>query len=209
MYQERDEQSGFLNKAKGLQKTAIQVAGTRAKRLPRLSRKQAILGGVAALALLVSGYYGIHYLTVGRYLLSTDDAYVRAYNTTLAAKVSGYLSAIKIDDNAPVHAGDVIATIDDGDYKLALDSARDKVATQGATVERIARQVVAQQANVEQAKAQVVSAQAAQKRAQSEYERQQALAGKEFASKQTFEQALANRDQSNAAVQSAEAALEA
>jgi membrane fusion protein (multidrug efflux system) len=141
--------------------------------------------------------------------VSTDDAYVRASNTTLAAKVSGYVSAILVDDNAPVHAGDVIATIDDGDYKLAVASARGKVATQEATVARIGRQAIAQQASVEQAKAQLVSARAAAKRAQSELDRQQALAARDYASKQTLEQALATRDQSNAAVDSAQAALDA
>ena len=63
----------------------------------------------------------------------------------------------------PIHAGDVIATIDDGDYRLAVDAAREKVATQQATVDRIGRQVVAQQATIDQAKAQMVSAQAAAK----------------------------------------------
>jgi membrane fusion protein (multidrug efflux system) len=182
---------------------------TRAKAPAGFSRKTMILGAVAAVALLAAGVFGVRYLTVGRYLLSTDDAYVRAHNTTLAAKVPGYLSAIKAEDNSTIRAGDVIATIDDGDYKLAVASARDKAATQAASVERFARQVTAQEANVEQAKAQLASAQAGQKRAASEYERQQALAGKEFASKQTYEQALASRDQSNAGVQSAQAALEA
>ena len=79
-----------------------------------------------------------------------------------------------------VHAGDVIATIDDGDYRLAADAAREKVATQQATVDRIGRQVVAQQANIDQAKAQMVSAQAAAKKTQLEFDRQQALAGAEI-----------------------------
>ena len=52
-------------------------------------------------------------------------------------------------------AGEVIARIDDGDYRLAVASARDKVATQQATVERFDRQIVAQQAAVEQTKAQL------------------------------------------------------
>ena len=51
------------------------------------------------------------------------------------------LSIFKIEDNAYVHAGDVIATIDDGDYRLAVDAAREKVATQQATVDRFARQI--------------------------------------------------------------------
>src|SRR5208282_882719 len=105
----------------------------------------------------------------GRYMVSTDDAYVGAHNTTLASKISGYVASIPITDNATVHAGDVIATIDDGDYQLAADSAREKVATQQATVDRIGRQVVAQAANVDQAKAQMLSAQAEAKKTQLEF----------------------------------------
>ena len=108
-----------------------------------------------------------------------------------------------------VHAGDVIAAIDDGDYKLAVSAARDKVATQQATVDRIGRQIVAQDANITQAKAQLLSAQAAAKKNQSEFERQQALAVRAYASRQALEQAEANRDQGDAAVQSAQSAIDA
>src|ERR1700722_2432422 len=108
-------------------------------------------------------------------MISTDAAYVGAHNTTLASKNPGYFAGIPVNDNATVHAGDVIATIDNGGYKLAADAAREKAATQEATVDRIGRQVIAQQANVEQAKAQLVSAEAAAKRTQLELDRQQAL----------------------------------
>ena len=163
----------------------------------------------AILALGGAGWYGHYWLTVGRFIVSTDDAYVRAHSTTLAAKVSGYLASIDVEDNALVRAGDVIARIDDGDYQLAVASARDKVATQEATVARLGRQIVAQQANVEQARAQLASMQAARKQADSEFERQQSLAAKDFASRQTLERALASRDQAVAAVESARAGLDA
>ncbi|WP_068031109.1 HlyD family secretion protein [Rhodoplanes sp. Z2-YC6860] len=172
------------------------------------AKRKLLLGGAAALALAAAAWFGTNYVTVGRFQVSTDDAYVRANNTTLGAKVSGYVSELAFDDNTPVRAGEVIARIDDGDYKLAVDSARDKVTTQQATVERFDRQITAQQAVVEQARAQLVSAKAAQVRMQSEYERQQALNGKDFASKQTLEQAIANRDQAVASVKSADAAIE-
>ncbi len=171
-------------------------------------RKRMLMGGVAGLVLLGGGWFSYEYVTVGRYLISTDDAYVRAYNTTLGAKVSGYVSEFLVDDNVKVNAGDVIARIDDGDYRLAVDSAHDKIATQEATIDRFYRQIAAQRASVEQAQAQLVSAQAVQKRAQLEFDRQQALAGKDFASRQTLEQAIANRDQANATVQSAQAAID-
>ena len=170
--------------------------------------RQLLFAGAALIALAAAGWFGFQYATVGRYLISTDDAYVRANNTTLGAKVSGYVADLAVEDNTRVRAGEVIARIDDGDYRLAVASAREKVNTQQATVERFDRQITAQQAAVEQAKAQLASARAAQVRAQSEYDRQQALAGKEFASKQTLEQAVANRDQSAAAVASAEAAID-
>lgn len=174
----------------------------------RVSRKLALFGLAGVITLAAGGWYGYHWLTAGRFIVSTDDAYVRADATTLAAKVSGYVSAIGVADNTYVHTGDVIARIDDGDYRLAVDTARDKLATQQSTVARIGKQIQAQQASVEQARAQLVSAQAGETRAQSELRRQQELAAKEFASRQTLEQAQSNRDQAVAGVQSAQAALD-
>ena len=164
------------------------------------ANRKRVLMGVAAVVAVAAVWAGYNYVATGRYLVSTDDAYVRADATTLAAKVSGYVSSIAVDDNAYVHAGDVIARIDNGDYRLAVDAARDKVATQDATVERIGRQIDAQQALVAQAQAQLVSAEAQAKRAELELARQQKLAGNAFASQQTLEQAESNRDQTVAAV---------
>ena len=170
-------------------------------------RKLALIGAAAAVLLAAGGWYGYHYLTVGRYLVSTDDAYVRADATTLAAKVAGYVSSIDVADNSLVRAGDVIARIDDGDYRLAAQAARDKVATQQATVGRIGQQITAAQATVVQARAQLASARAVETRTGSELKRQQALASREFASRQTLEQAQSSRDQAVASVQSAQAAV--
>ena len=180
--------------------------GSKPKRL--LSRKT--IAAAALLAVLAAGgWYGHYYWTAGRYLVSTDDAYVGAKNTTLAAKVSGYVDAVIVDDNAQVHAGDVIAKIDDGDYRLAVDTARNKVATQQATIARIGKQIEAQQAAIDQAKAQLVSAQAGATRADLELTRQQALAARDYASKQALEAAQAGKDQGRAAVVGAQAAVEA
>jgi membrane fusion protein (multidrug efflux system) len=170
--------------------------------------RKPLVAGAAVVALAAAGWFGFGYVTVGRFVVSTDDAYVRANNTTLGAKVSGYVESLPVEDNTRVRAGEVIARIDDGDYRLAVESAREKVTTQQATVERFDRQIEAQRAAVEQAKAQLVSAKAEQARTQADYDRQQALAGKEFASRQTLEKALASRDQAVAAVKSAAAAIE-
>jgi len=179
-----------------------------AKPKRRLNRKVLIAAGLLA-ALSIGGWYGHYWWTAGRYLVSTDDAYVGAKNTTLSAKVSGYVSYVMVEDNAPVQAGDVIAKIDDGDYVLAVDSARGKATTQQATIERIGKQVAAQQAAIDQAKAQLASSKAGATRADLELARQQALAGRDDASKQSLEAAQANKLQSDASVQGAQAAVEA
>ena len=187
---------------------AVEAPAGAAKRKRVLSRKT--IAAAALLAVLAAGgWYGHYYWTAGRYLVSTDDAYVGAKNTTLAAKVSGYVDAVIVDDNAQVHAGDVIAKIDDGDYRLAVDTARNKVATQQATIARIGKQIEAQQAAIDQAKAQLVSAQAGATRADLELTRQQALAARDYASKQALEAAQAGKDQGRAAVVGAQAAVEA
>jgi membrane fusion protein (multidrug efflux system) len=180
-----------------------------ARRIGLGINKRTLIAAAAAFAIIAGGAFGTEWWVSGRYVISTDDAYVHAHNTTLASKISGYVQNIPVEDNATIHAGDVIATIDDGDYKLAADAAREKVATQQATVDRIGRQVIAQNATIDQAKAQMVSAQAAAKRMQLELDRQQALAAQKFASQQTLEQATANRDQSAAAVDNAQAVIDA
>jgi membrane fusion protein, multidrug efflux system len=172
-------------------------------------KRKFILIGVGAVLALAAAAYGANYVLVGRFMVSTDDAYVRANNTTLGARVSGHVAAILSDDNVAVHAGDVVFKIDDGDYRIAVDAARTRIATQEATIDRIGRQVTAMQSAVEQTKAQLTSAEAASNRAQLDYDRQQALSTKGFASRATFEVSQAGRDQGTAGVQAAQAAYDA
>jgi membrane fusion protein, multidrug efflux system len=172
-------------------------------------RKKLVLSGIGLLLALAAAAYGVDYFLVGRFFVSTDDAYVRANNTTLGARVSGHIAAILPDDNVVVHTGDVIFKIDDGDYRIAVDAARTRIATQQATIDRIGRQVTALESAVEQANAQVVSADAGLKRAGLDYDRQQALSNKGFASRATFEVSEAGRDQGAAALKAAQAAYDA
>jgi membrane fusion protein, multidrug efflux system len=176
---------------------------------PKSGKRKFVLMGIVALLALAAAAYGIHYVLVGRFYVSTDDAYVRANNTMLGARVSGHIAAILPGDNAVVRTGEVIFRIDDGDYRIAVEAARTRIATQQATIDRIGHQVTALQSAAEQAKAQLVSAEAALKRAGLDFDRQQALSTKGFASRATFEVSEAARDQGVAAVQAAQAAANA
>jgi membrane fusion protein (multidrug efflux system) len=185
---------------------AGQTAAASASSKPR---RKPILFAILAAALAGGGYFGHGWFTHGRFMVSTDDAYVEADITTLSAKVSGYVDYVAVADNQTVKAGDLIAQIDDGDYRLAVKAARDKLATQGSTIDRIGRQIVAARASIGQAAAQVDAARADAERAAADFERQQQLAKADFASKARFDEARADRDRTVAAVKSAQAALAA
>jgi membrane fusion protein (multidrug efflux system) len=185
------------------------ATGTAPATAAKPGRKRFIFIGFLALLALAGAAYAVYYTLVGRFYISTDDAYVRANNTMLGARVAGHIAAILPRDNALVHAGDVVFRIDDGDYRIAVDAARTRIATQQATVDRIGRQIAAQIAAVEQAEANRASAEAGLKRAGLDFDRQQSLNTKGFASHATYEQSEAARDQGIAGVKAAQAAYDA
>ena len=173
------------------------------------SRKKYVLLAAAIAVLAYGGTRFNDWFVEGRFLVSTDDAYVKADMAILSAKVTGFVASVWVAENAAVKAGDVLATIDDGDYRLAVAAAHDKAATQDATVARIAQQVVQQKSVILQARAQLASAQADAVRANAEFTRSDALARGDFGTKQRLDLARADRDRTIAAVASAQAAIAA
>ncbi|HWX64620.1 HlyD family secretion protein [Bradyrhizobium sp.] len=123
--------------------------------------KQAVLVLAVAAAVFGAAEYGSYYWTTGRYLVSTDDAYVDVHSAMISPKVSGYISDVPVNDNQPVKAGQVIARIDPRDYQTALDKARANVAAAQATIDTLTQQIAQQSLTVEQARQQVASDQAA------------------------------------------------
>jgi len=101
----------------------------------RVTWRLALGLGLAALTISAASAYGRYYWTAGRFLESTDDAYVQADSTIVAPKVSGYLVDVLVADNQPVKAGQALAKIDDRDYVAALDQDKADVATAQADIE--------------------------------------------------------------------------
>lgn len=172
---------------------------------PPRSRKKLILGAILLAVLAGGGLYGADWWRVGRFMVSTDDAYVGADTSILAAKVAGHVVALDVETNQNVKAGDVIARIDDGDYRLALKAAEDKIATQQATIDRYGQQMEAARAEIDQAQAELTSQQAELQRADLELTRQTQLMKDQFSSRATLETARADRDKAQAAVDAAKA----
>jgi membrane fusion protein, multidrug efflux system len=177
------------------------------------SPRRFILPLIALAAVGYGANWGYNWFVEGRFLVSTDDAYVGADASVIAAKVAGHIVEVPVADNQKVHAGDLLARIDDGDYRLAVDAAKAKIATQDATIARFGRQIEAQNAAIDQAAAQIDSTEAQaegaladQKRAALELDRSQKLADVAFGSQQRLEQATADRARSAATLAAALAA---
>jgi membrane fusion protein (multidrug efflux system) len=137
--------------------------------------RQAIkrVGLALALSLGVAGAtdLGYDYLTTGRYLEATDDAYVKADSTIIAPKVSGYIAEVLVGDNEPVKAGQLLARIDDRDFRAALNQANADVAAAEAAVRNLDAQLALQQPIIEQGTADIAAAEANLKFAQEEQAR--------------------------------------
>lgn len=112
---------------------------------------------VSSLALLLAAVAGSGYLywDNAQHFETTDDAFIASRQFSIAPKVSGYLVAVPVTDNQHVVAGQVIARIDDRDYRTALAQAEAQVAAAHAAIANIEAQIGVQKAQVVQAGAQV------------------------------------------------------
>jgi membrane fusion protein (multidrug efflux system) len=156
-----------------------------------LNLRKLLLTGVAIAALAGAAWYGWDYWTVGQYLVSTDDAYVKADSTTIAPKVTGYLLHVLVKDNERVTTGQVLARIDDRDFKVALEQAKADVAAARAAIASKQAQLDVQQAVISAAQATIDVDQAAVTFAAQENRRYTDLAASGSGSVQNAQQAQA------------------
>ncbi len=158
--------------------TASYVSDVKSKISLRPSQravKRAALALALTLGIAAVADLGYDYLTTGRYLESTDDAYVKADSTIISPKVSGYIAQVLVGDNQPVKAGQLLARIDDRDFKAALDQAHADVAASEAAVRNLEAQIALQQPIIEQGTADVAAAEANLQFAQEEQVRYDGL----------------------------------
>ena len=126
----------------------------------RQTVKRAALGVALLTAVGAAATVGHDYWTVGRYLQSTDDAYLKADYTTVAPKVSGYIAEVMVRDNQRVEAGQVLARIDDRDFRAALDQVRADVEAADASIRNLDAQRALQQSVIDQSRAAIAATEA-------------------------------------------------
>jgi membrane fusion protein (multidrug efflux system) len=182
-------------------KTRLPVSKTR--------MKQAVLGLAIIAGLAGAADYGRYYWTTGRYLVSTDDAYVQADYTTISPKVSGYIATVEVADNQKVDAGQVLARIDDRDFRAALAQANADVGAAHATIANLDAQILLQQRMIDQAQSTMSASVAGLDFARADDSRYQQLAHTGVASVQRAQQANTSLREKSAETDSARAGLAA
>jgi membrane fusion protein, multidrug efflux system len=186
------------------EKAGEDVSGTLSGAKPIRNRRRALrsaLFGAVVIGLLTTGtLYGQYWWRTGRFLASTDDAYLQADNVMISPKVSGYLLSVAVTDNQPVHAGQVLARIDDRDYRTALAAAQADVAGQEASIDNLTQQIGEQQFLISEVRATVRADQAALIFARLDSERYTTLSKSGVSTIQNAQQATANLQEKQAAL---------
>jgi membrane fusion protein (multidrug efflux system) len=173
----------------------------------RLIGRAALVAGAVGLAYGVYAYVG--YLDHGQYVQSTDDAYVKADGVTISSKLAGYIRTVRVADNQPVRAGDLLLEIDATDYRnrLAQAQAQENLARAGEATNRAG--ITEAQAGVMQAAAALATAQRDLAFDTAEVARYRPLVAAGAEPKQTLDQLISNRDKAAASVSAQTASLAA
>ncbi len=179
---------------------------------PEITRRERLrrplLIGAATLILIAGAVYGGRWILVGRYLETTDNAYLQADNAVVAPKVAGYVTTVEVADNQTVAPGQVLARIDDRDYRIELAQSEADVAQANADLENIAAQIEQQKARMAQTAAALNSSSAAAEFAHQEAGRYDNLVGTGAVSLKQAQQAQSENKRANAAVAESAAMLD-
>jgi membrane fusion protein (multidrug efflux system) len=193
-----------------MQKTSDAAALFSAAGTLKRLRRHLLVASVAA-AVVTLAIAGTVYWRYARFVISTDDAYAQADSTIVASRVSGYVSAVRVGDNERVKAGQVLARIDDRDYRATLDQTRAEVQAADAEASRLEAQLAQQDGLITGAHATVAASQAALDLAQINRTRAEKVAGIGFGSEQQSQEAeaqarerVADLDRDRAAVATAQ-----
>ncbi|MYM75576.1 biotin/lipoyl-binding protein [Duganella sp. FT134W] len=171
------------------------------------NRKRLITGVVVDAVAIGAASFGYRWWHNGRFVEDTDDAYIGGNVTVISPKVAGYITRLEVSDNQQVHAGDVIARLDDRDYRAALAKAEGVVAAAQASLANLDATRQLQNAVIGQARAGISASSAETSRARDDQTRYQNLSAKAAVSLQSSQKADAEYKQSLAGDQKAQAQL--
>jgi membrane fusion protein (multidrug efflux system) len=199
--------TAVLKKVADIPETAEEIA--KAAVPQKRSRSRILLGLVAFLVIACGGVYARQWYAVGRYIESTNNAYLRADQVAMAPRVSGQVSEIYVRDNEEVAVGQPLLKIDPRRYEMIVRQSRATVEAREADVLKSEADLREQDAVIAQAQAEVETAQVNSSLAEKEFERSSALAVRGFATQQKNDQTESTLAQARSTVNLKQAILDA
>lgn len=171
-------------------------------------RRRTVLLAIGAALLVGGAIWGEQWWTVGRFIESTDDAYLQADSVTIAPKVSGYVAEVYVADNQSVQAGEPLVRLDSRQYQAILEQANATIAARKADIARGAAELLQQQANIAQARAQLEGARSGETHATQEVKRYEPLVATGAETNEKLADLVNARNQAAATVAADVAALQ-
>jgi membrane fusion protein (multidrug efflux system) len=160
-------------------------------------------------ALTAAGSYGHDWWTVGRFVESTDDAYVGGNVTPIAPHVAGFVKEILVTDHQYVKAGQPLIRLDPADYIAALGHAQAVLQARQAAITALQAKRALQHSIIAGAEADLAARQARAMFTAQDAERYRSLAITAAGSRQDEQKALAGDKAARAGVLSSQAAIAA
>ena len=174
---------------------------------PRRGRNRGWLIAGIIVALVAGIAWLAQWWTVGRFIESTDDAYLQADSVTVAPKISGYITQVYVRDNQAVAAGAPLVRLDTRQYEASLAQAQATVDAREADLARAQADLKQQQAGVVQAQAQEQVARVAARHAQDDVSRYAPLAATGAETNERLASLVSTRDQARATLAANAAAV--
>jgi membrane fusion protein (multidrug efflux system) len=174
---------------------------------PAKPRNRAVLFGIGGVLLIAAITYGVYWWVSGRFIESTDDAYLQADATVVAPKVAGYVAEVFVKSNQIVKTGEPLVRLDNRQYQAQLDQAQAIIDARQADVEKAKADLDQERAEIEQSQAQVQVARVAARHAHEEFQRYVPLDATGAATSEKLADLRNNRDQADANLASALAAV--
>jgi membrane fusion protein, multidrug efflux system len=115
----RAKEAASVEQQKSLQRDPSSTPVLPAHHRPRWKRTP-LIGVLGALILAGIWVYGVPWMQLTLNTVSTDDAYVNSHVTFVAARVSGQITRVLVDDNNRVHKGDLLVQLDNEPYRDAV-----------------------------------------------------------------------------------------
>ena len=172
-------------------------------------RRRVLLPLIAVVALVGGAAWGLHWWTTGRFIESTEDAYLRADGVTVSPKIGGYVAQVYVVANQSVKRGDPLVRLDPRQYQAALDQSQATIDARQADIQRVAADIQQQQAQLAQSRAQAEVARIDLAHARDAVDRYAPLAATGAATDEHLADLRNTRDQAAAKLAAAQAAVKA